>query len=134
MKYTMTIGSTRRRFLLQQFFSINFLSTNKLADHFGWFSGFSKISFSNKIEYHWTDRSKVCVINIWKIKMWVDQIVRLSEPIIVVCAFFFWRRYPRVVMFSKFLLPWNRVFRYNYSSFRAGHHGMCFFSEDAIQE
>ena len=89
MKYTMTIGSTRRRFWLQQVFSINLFITNKLADNFGWFSGFSKISFYNKIEYHWNNRSTVCVINIWKIKMWVYQIVRLSEPIIVVCAFFF---------------------------------------------
>ena len=70
------------------FFQLIYLCTNKLADHFIWFSGYSKISFSNKIEYHWNDRSKVWEINIWKIKMRVDQIVRLSEPIIVVCAFF----------------------------------------------
>ena len=37
--YTMTIGLTRQRFWFHPFFSINLFSTNKRANHLGWFWG-----------------------------------------------------------------------------------------------
>ena len=46
----MKIGSMRQRFWFYPFFSKNSFSINKLANHFGRFSGFSKFSFFNKIE------------------------------------------------------------------------------------
>ena len=70
------------------FFLTTLFKVHKFAYITEWFSGFSKFSFSNKIKINPRDCSKVCVTKFWKRKMWLDQILRLSEPIVVVFDFF----------------------------------------------
>ena len=78
------------------------------------------------MENYWTDRSTVCVIKILKRKMRVDQILCLSEPIIVERAFYSKFLFNIVILYDK-SLKMKKERCTKSSSFWCNHYEMWLF-------